>query len=419
VTAGRGRTSSNGSRALFRAHHGPSPSFSPGPIALPASLAFAAATVLAACSGSDAGAAVTRSDSAGVEIIISHREDRLLDWTFTPATRIGGADSGAASFYEISASQIATDSAGRIYVLDRQAFRVSAFDREGAALWSAGREGGAPGEFKVPFSVRVTGDTVQVLDGGGPELEWFRTTDGAHLGNARLDRFTARVARTRFGMLAEHGEREQGRDPRDILSLVRGADTLVLASVIQRVVAPLEFEDCEVRVLIPPQPPVLTPELHWAASAEHAFVATSAEYRIDVWRDTSVIRSIRRAVDPVPVTPEVVEEELPDGRTLTIASRGITCRMSAAEVVERVGHARVVPAVRALLLAPDNTLWVRRNPPRQALGTFDLFTADGEYVGTLRDAPVPAAFLPDGSVVGIEKDELDIERVVIYEVSQG
>lgn len=72
------------------------------------------------------------------------------------------------------------------------------------------------------------------------------------------------------------------------------------------------------------------------------------------------------------------------------------------------------PAVRGPAVAPDGTLWVRRTPSRTSLATFDLFSADGEYLGTLTDIPAPVAFLPDRSIVAIEEDESEIDRVVVY-----
>ena len=48
-------------------------------------------------------------------------------------------------------------------------------------------------------------------------------------------------------------------------------------------------------------------------------------------------------------------------------------------------------------------------------GAIDLFTADGEYRGTIaEDGPrIPDAFGPDGLAAWIERDELDVPRVVV------
>lgn len=369
---------------------------------------------LAACSSGDSSVAVTRTDSAGVEIVVSHGRDRVLDRTFTPTVRIGGADTGAASFYDISAGMVAADTAGRIFVLDRQAFRISAFDVEGNTLWSSGREGGAPGEFKFLFGVQVRGDTVEVLDGGGPELERFEAGDGTHLHSERLGRFVSRAVPTPVGLLVDIFERT-GDGGGDAVALVNGMDTTRLASIAHGGMSELVFEDCPVRLMVRVGA-VLAPGLSWQFGAGRLFVNTGAEYRIDVFEDTTRVASFRRDLTPIPATAELAAAEYPDGFQISLASRGVTCRMSGEEAVSKLGFAPVVPFVRGLAVAPDGTLWVRRNPTRAQLGTFDLFAADGAYTGTLRDVPVPAAFLPGNRIVGIEKDEMDIERVVVYEV---
>lgn len=68
---------------------------------------------------------------------------------------------------------------------------------------------------------------------------------------------------------------------------------------------------------------------------------------------------------------------------------------------------------------PEGRLWVQRGHVRGERAPIDLFAADGEYLGTLQDgAPYPAAFMPGGSVVAVETDELDVPRVVVYRVTK-
>ncbi len=47
----------------------------------------------------------------------------------------------------------------------------------------------------------------------------------------------------------------------------------------------------------------------------------------------------------------------------------------------------------------------------------DVFDPTGAYLGTLPPgAPWPLAFTPQGNVVAKEKDDMDVERVVVFEV---
>ena len=92
--------------------------------------------------------------------------------------------------------------------------------------------------------------------------------------------------------------------------------------------------------------------------------------------------------------------------------------MTTERLVSKVGFGELVPAVRAILATSDGTIWVRRNPHIDSLGTFDILSPEGEYLGTLTGVPAPIAFMPDGDVVGVEMDEMDVERVVVYDVVQ-
>lgn len=131
------------------------------PVAYPAAGALALA-VAVACGGDRAGRGdVQRSDSAGVEIVLNAADDLILDWTFIPRLTLGGQEEGPASFYELSASNVAVDSSGRLFVLDESTYRLVAFTDQGEVLWTARRENtkraSVSGEPRMSNRVRTTG----------------------------------------------------------------------------------------------------------------------------------------------------------------------------------------------------------------------------------------------------------------------
>jgi hypothetical protein len=379
---------------------------------------FGTALLTMHCSGGDAPArAAERSDSAGVEIVTSSGVAVPLSWTFTARMRIGGDNEGPAAFYNVGAGTIAVDGDGRIVVLDRDNMRAAAFDSAGAPLWMAGKEGGGPGEFRFPFSVAVRGDTVEVQDGGG-ERELFHIADGRHLATERLARFASRRAPIEGGgdVLEYIGtplDAEEGREHRLVLS--RDTDTLVIAALPYEEQSTIQFEDCPVMLAMPP---VFGRDIVWTVFDGQVLVNTEPAWVIDVYRDTILVRRLRRSVTPIPATAELAALEYPDDFRVRVPSGGLTCEKSAEDVVAEVGFRDLIPSVRGILVQPDGTVWVRRNSPRAELGTFDLISPDGGYRGTLIDAPVPLAFMPDGDVVGVERDELDVARVVVYDIGR-
>ena len=75
-----------------------------------------------------------------------------------------------------------------------------------------------------------------------------------------------------------------------------------------------------------------------------------------------------------------------------------------------------VPVVRALATTWDGHIWVQRRGEDPASdGPIDVLDIDGRYLGSYPTGAVgiPIAFGPGGLVAFIERDELDIETVVV------
>ena len=97
-------------------------------------LALVLLSFLAGACDRDAAPEVVGRDSAGVRIVDAPAADTPLPWTLSEIRRLGGADSGPASFTEASAWSVGTDRAGNIYVLDRLNSQVAVFDTAGRAV---------------------------------------------------------------------------------------------------------------------------------------------------------------------------------------------------------------------------------------------------------------------------------------------
>lgn len=90
------------------------------------------------------------------------------------------------------------------------------------------------------------------------------------------------------------------------------------------------------------------------------------------------------------------------------------------EVVEARGVADVIPVITRVAFGPHETIWVTRTKRNDDLMPVDVFTLDGEYVGTF-DGPAPhvTRVMGDNRIAAIETDELDVDRLTIYRVSKG
>lgn len=377
-----------------------------------ASLALGLLAGAAGCgAGGDAARAAEVIDSAGVRIVWNRGQDVPLDWTFESTLTIGGADDGPEAFYQVGRSAVDTDAAGRLYVLDRGNHRVVVFDREGRHLRTMGREGGGPGELQWPFSIAVAPDGAAAVADMGKEGLVRYDAHGAPLEQVRLDAWRGgQVARRADGFVVEVRERE-GDAWHERLRVVGGDAPTVLASLESPDGRPVDL-GC---VQITGMSPVFAPSLVWAARGERVAVVTGAAYVIDVHEGDRLVASVRRDVPPRPATEALARAELGDSFTVRLGTG--TCSAPVERVVEQRGLADVIPAVAEMIIAPDGALWVRRRAVGDGVPAVDLYERDGSYRGTLPPGgPFPAAFMPDGSVVVVERDELDVPRVVVYRV---
>ena len=90
------------------------------------------------------------------------------------------------------------------------------------------------------------------------------------------------------------------------------------------------------------------------------------------------------------------------------------------EVVEKQGFAPYLTMISQLALAPDGTLWVQRYEVGDVPQPIDIFDIEGRYLGTLPDdVPFPIGFLPDGRMLAVDRDEFDVERLVVRSVEFG
>jgi hypothetical protein len=383
--------------------------------AAPALLCLAGTVI--ACSDAALDAHVQRTDSAGVEIVTQTGADAPLDWTFRAAFTLGGKDTDEESFYQLGPDMIGVDAERRIYVLDTSSGRVIVFDADGHHLRTMGGKGGGPGEMGFPIALSVAPDgAVAVFDIAkrgfvrfGPDgeiLEEQRVTAGLGNGAARF---------LGDGLVLPIHDIDPDRGVvRDGLVLVTGPDTTAFATTERAAGGVVALESCGMQIM--GVGPVFQPTLRWSPFGSAIAVAATETYDIVVYRDGRPTRRLRRSVAPVPATAELAAARVGSGMKVVGPGGGVrTCDPQ--EVVEQRGVAEAIPVIAALAEGPGGTLWVRRaGAPGEAQPT-DVFDAGGTYLGSLPPgAPFPSAVLGD-RVIAVERDDTDVERLVVYEVS--
>lgn len=378
--------------------------------------AVAGAMALAAtagCAPSSSGSEVLRTDSAGVEIVVSRGADRALPRRFERVWSIGGSGDDRLELSSLAPHQVAADAAGRVYLLAADAGRVLVV-ADGVVVDTLGRRGGGPGELAAPLALSVDADSgiVAVYDAGkGGLVRWSRTGEvlpttpiSAMVWGPAVEVTGAGVVFTSFAGQVDQSTRL------DLLLWDPNAE-VTLAGFTSAPHHPADFPTCGQRGAR--VSPLFSPELVWDAAGGRVVVNAGAAYEVVVHAAGRPVRDIRREVEPVPVTRAMALREVGDG----VWFGAVGCTIPPDEAVRGYGWAEVLPAITRLALSPAGELWVLRGSVPDEPARVDVFSADGAYAGTLPSgAPYPAAFLPGNRIVAIESDAMGVPAVAVYRV---
>ena len=358
---------------------------------------------------SGGGPAVVMTDSAGVTIVRSTSSTDLPTLLVSdPVRTLGGKDTPEESCYPVVSALVATDDNGNMYVLDPDAYQVQVFDSTGRHLRTLGGQGGGPGELQFPLALAVATDgRAWVADVGKRALvHWGPGGEVLDSDQFPQGYFGGEVKWTSLGLVVPL------RDPEGhkLVIASESGENRVLAVLDFAETRALQLESCGMS--FSGMEPIFSPNLVWTASRNTVVVARNPAYVIDVYEAGRLVRSVRRDLSPRVASAELAEASLGDGMRVGTVGGERVC--DPAEVVEQQGFAAYLPMVSRLALAPEGTLWVQRYDVGESPQPIDIFNPEGQYVGTLPyDAPFPVGFLPDGRILVSERDELDVERLVV------
>ncbi|MXW68116.1 MAG: hypothetical protein F4Z72_14105 [Gemmatimonadales bacterium] len=341
--------------------------------------------------------------------------------------------------------------------------RVLVFDAAGRFVREFGSSGGGPGEFNQPMGYAVLRDgtvvvsdvghrAYQLFDASGEFQRMVRAGDGpdavsipAHdiradpRGGAVFDAGTAGVTVRGLGSGVPTPPTSRPVLRVGLEGEVASADTVAkgwlppqtdLDDLASNDV-PAQLRDALRGMTLPT---VFEPRLLVGILPDGGVVhSDSSAYALKVTPPGAreVGRIIRRPFRPEPVTPEIRSER--EERTAA-ARRALGGAASGLRIIEFRGrregnnprptasfeleerYYHEVPVLRGLATTWEGRIWVqRRGEEPESDGPIDVLTAEGEYVGTYTGGAteMPDAFGPGGLAAFIERDELDVARVVV------
>jgi len=342
-----------------------------------------------------------------------------------PGLRIGSLEGDDAYVFGF-VSGIAVDDAGRILVADMHAHEIRVFDADGTHRFSFARRGAGPGELSQPCCLAFAPDgLLWVRDNGNARYVGFEVGDdtATPVATRRMEHSDAnRHVATTFddaGRLIDIGSRP---DPTtgapQTMHFHLGAD----GEVAREVAAPL-----------PPDPDALVHRVqvrmgesvgirffyqpfgprHMLAHGPEGMFAdvVSSSYEVRWYAsDGSLLHTIAR---PATVGPQLTPEQRARADSLIAANARVAGASMPFDTPQR--H----PPIAALHFDEAGRLWVQRTTlpgePRQV----DIYARDGALVERVEFPPgldLSYGVLRPDVLVGVMRDELDVEYVVRLEV---
>lgn len=381
-------------------------------------------------------------DSAGITIIESSPPPpgsrppiRVAD---RPMLQIGAEDRGPNyQFNDIAAATRLRD--GSIAVADRGSGEIRIFDGSGRFVRKVGRRGEGPGESRRLSHIRAMGDdSLLAWDALGGRFTIFTPA-------GRVARtFTARADPERvaaFGLVREllgdgsfFGYRLGRHPPPPVKAVVR--DTLLVAlytgegkyvSAVGRFLGlqtlqhtggtmpgptGVIVEAFSVAGVPFPRETLLRAGSDWLYAGDGETTYEILGYN----RGGSLKRVIRVRQDPQRVTPEVIARHRAEPR-----GRDTPARPNPRPNIDVALYPKTMPAYAAFRVDAAQRLWVKDYPaPGEKEPRWNVFDPGGKLLGSVPTPPgVDVLEIGTTHLLGVWRDELDVEHVRLYALSPG
>jgi hypothetical protein len=378
-------------------------------------IAFLAVTCVAlgtgGCSRTEPSG-VTVTDSAGVRITLSAAPPQTFAVVDTaPVLTLGGPDvTGPTQFGNISGVHM--DRRGILWVADGQSGEVRLFHPDGSFWKSVGRRGEGPGEFmRLRLLGSFRGDSVAVWDDAqgrltvlDPQGDVARVVtyhgDDALPPNA-FHVFRDGTVLARVRKVLQAGALEPGTIIPDTAIFARVDYAGARSEPEGGAPGPRWLWTGHSSIPIP-----FTVNPGFDVSGDEVHVTSGPAFRIRVLRNGRLVESYGLDRDPEAVT-QVDRQEYIDMVTQTTS--GGPRQDDYLSVLDDPNVPTLLPAYRSIVVDDEGDVWAERF----AYGTFDVYGPDGALLGRV-DVPLMLTQVKGSELVGVWRDELDVEHVRVY-----
>ncbi len=382
------------------------------------------ALTLAGCSGGAERSTLAMSDSAGVTIVESHAplwgpEEgwRLSEAPLVTIGDVEGPDEY--QLYRVRSARRLVD--GRIVIANSGTNELRFYDADGTYHFMRGGEGGGPGEFRSMGDIWTLGDSLFIHDFSQMRITVYSTAgefgrtfrvreapdggfpfpEGVLAPHYMLVRRTPRDSELSPGFNRDTSlylRYSLDGEPLDSLGWYPGAESYMGFA-----------EDFTYGTSAP-----FGLRAYMLAAGDLLYYGSSDVYEIEVRAsDGTLHRLIRRPVPNAPVTAGEVDEF--QRRNEEAAERRAQIWR---DLYSKMTLPETKPAYGRLLVDSEGNLWVSDyTQERDDEGTWSVFDPEGRFLGTI-ETPTGGRVQQIGPdfVLGVWRDELDVEYVRLYEL---
>jgi hypothetical protein len=385
---------------------------------------------LAACTGEERAPGPVLRDSAGIQIV----ENTSSGWgagegwrlSEEPLLSIGVAEGGEEyELYDVvSALRVG---GGEIAVACRGTNEIRFFDSDGTYLRTVGREGGGPGEFRNIFYMwKLGSDSLAVFEYGNARVSVLE--DNGQFGRSvNLDQVPGRPTPIPVGpfsdgsflgrahLLGNEEPVSEGVHRGTVLFVRWSGDGKLLDTEVPRPDGERYHGSVSGRSIM--RSPPFGRQFAVLASSDSWYYGSMDRFEIEEYTPEGELeRIIRRDVPNRPVTPQMVEDlrawALEQYRGMPTPVLDWIMNMPAPETTPAHGASMIVD--------DDGNLWVSEYALPTESPSWAVFDAGGGFLGTV-DTPANGFVTQIGAdfVLGVWRDELDIQQVRMYRLIKG
>jgi len=391
---------------------------------------FMAATVTGCIETRSFGSGSSIADSAGIQIVRSTEPAWPAEsaWTVsdTPRVDLGGRD--GYRFGDIAV--VAVTPAGAIAVADAASQTIRVFDMAGRPLRTLGRRGTAPGEFQALSWIAPAGDSILAYDLVSRRLTMLGTRTrtaalqgGGALLTTPLGRFDDEALLVASGGPVFPFQGREGDVRADSALLLRyrpdGSvkDTVAWVPWSESFGVPIGRGTQQ---FLAPMPRPFARRTSVAIVGDRIAVGKAERYEIAMMgADGKLQRLLRRARDPLPVTPDAIAAFKAAQRRAE-PGQGLQAQVDSAleAALDSAPYPRTLPAYERILADPSGNLWVLEYSVRFGQPqNWSVFDPGGRWLGTVRTPPgLRVEQVGERWVAGVWRDSGGEEHVRVHEV---